>query len=208
MYIDLASTREAISFGLNLAESASKALQSGIGHALPYILLVLAVTATSYIQQKQVSGRNPQAQVNPQQQMLMKIMPLFFAFISFTLPSGIVVYFLVSNLFRVAQQAFITRTMYRDDDGIVSTTGKANDKSSTGSGKGEKPKGFFAQLKEIEPPNPGKAKREVQESKAKRASEESEDKPKAKANTGGQGAAPSRSAPSSANRSKSKKKRK
>jgi YidC/Oxa1 family membrane protein insertase len=61
----------------------------GLGHGLPYMLLVLAVTATSFIQQKQVSGRNTaRRRINPQQQMLMRIMPLFFAFISFTLPAA------------------------------------------------------------------------------------------------------------------------
>ena len=69
------------------------------------------------------------AQVNPQQQMLLKIMPLFFAFISLGLPAGIVVYFLVSNLFRIGQQAFITRTMYADG-GILATTATEVDSSS------------------------------------------------------------------------------
>ena len=44
----------------------------------------------------------------------MKIIPYFLPVISFTLPAGIVLYFLVSNLYRIGQQAFITRTMYRD----------------------------------------------------------------------------------------------
>jgi YidC/Oxa1 family membrane protein insertase len=172
---------------------------------------VLAVTATSYIQQKQVSGRNPQSQINPQQQMLMRIMPLFFAFISFTLPSGIVVYFLVSNLFRVGQQAFITRTLYRDDDGPVATTGRESDKSSKkSSAPADKPKGLFAQLKEIEPPNPGRAKREVAASKASGGSNAKGSKSTSTTTSKGSSSTsgPSRSAPSAANRSKSKKKRK
>lgn len=215
LYQDLNSTREMVSWGLNLADSASQALKDGVVSAMPYIILVLVVTATSYIQQKQVSGRTPQAQVNPQQQMLMRIMPLFFAFISFTLPAGIVVYFLVSNLFRVGQQALITRTMYRDDDGPLATTGRESDKSSTKKADPPaKPKGFFAQLKEIEPPNPAKAKREVQASKAKRTDDGSGDDSTAAAKgattttTKRPASAPSRSAPSNANRSKSKKKRK
>ena len=222
LYIDLSNSRVMESFGINLAESASRALGQGVVHALPFIVLVLAVTATSYIQQKQVSGRNPNAEVNPQQQMLMRIMPLFFAFISFTLPSGIVVYFLVSNLFRVGQQALITRTMYRDDDGVVNTTGRASDKSSTDDGPVAKPKGFFQQLKEIEPPNPNRAKREVQAAKASKATASSGAGAKGASAKGGNakgakasspgsassGAKPSRTAPSAANRSKSKKKRK
>lgn len=219
LYIDLSHTRVMESWGMNLAESAQKALREGFGHGLPYILLVLAVTATSYIQQKQVSGRNTQAQVNPQQQMLMRIMPLFFAFISFTLPAGIVVYFLVSNLFRVGQQALITRTMYRDTDGPVATTGRESDKSSTSSpAPAGASKGFFAQMKEIGLPNPAEAKRDVQASKAKTSgssggsgksgSGSSAAKDTTATSSTGSTSRPSREAPSAANRSKAKKKRK
>lgn len=217
LYIDLSNTRVMESFGINLAESAQKALREGYTSGLPYILLVLAVTATSFIQQKQVSGRNTGAQINPQQQMLMRIMPLFFAFISFTLPAGIVVYFLVSNLFRVAQQALITRTMYRDDDGPVPITGRESDKSSTkSSASAEKPKGLFAQMKEIGLPNPTEASRDAKANKASSAGS-SGAKSKTSGSSGSKSATttstkstagPSRAAPSAANRSKAKKKRK
>ncbi len=154
LYLDLHASSEMRSVGINLAESAQKAFSDGVVVAAPFIVLVLAVTATSYYQQRQIAGRNPAAAAaNPQQQMLMKILPLFFAFISLTLPAGIVVYFLVSNLFRIAQQAFITRTMYRDEHGPLATTGSEVDTTST-----EKPKGLIAQLKELSMPNPAQAK--------------------------------------------------
>ena len=130
LYQSLHSTREMSSWGLDLAESASSAVGKGIGHAAPFILLVLLVAATSYIQQKQVAGRTPQAQVNPQQQLLLKLMPAFFALISLTLPAGIVLYFLVSNLYRIGQQAFITRTMYHDG-GPLATTATETEPSPT-----------------------------------------------------------------------------
>jgi YidC/Oxa1 family membrane protein insertase len=207
------------SFGINLAESAQKALREGYSSGLPYILLVLAVTATSFIQQKQVSGRNTATPVNPQQQMLMRIMPLFFAFISFTLPAGIVVYFLVSNLFRVGQQALITRTMYRDSDAPVATTGRETAKSSIKTDESAaKSKGFFAQIKEIGLPNPAEAKRDVQTTKGAETSANGSAKTKSGASSSkSSGSAtsassstsgPSRAAPSAANRSKNKKKRK
>jgi YidC/Oxa1 family membrane protein insertase len=149
LYRDLSATNRMSSFGMDLAESAQKILSSeGFVHALPYIVLVLIVAATSYIQQKQVSGRqqaggapNP---MNQQQQMLLKIMPLFFVFISFTLPAGIVLYFVVSNLYRVGQQAFITRTMYADAGGkgaVIETT--ASEVKPAGPGG---IKGFLASL--------------------------------------------------------------
>ncbi len=226
LYQDLNSGSEMRSFGVNLAESAQKAFGDGFVKALPFIVMVLAVTATSFYQQKQISGRNTGAAVNPQQQMLMKIMPLFFAFISLTLPAGIVVYFLVSNLFRIGQQGFITRTMYRDNDGPLATTGKEVDTSSTGDAP--KPKGLIAQLREASLPNPAKAKEDFGKgattSAKKPASGAAKTKPKT---TGASGAksgsstttkkptapsraasGPSRSAPQGQNRSKTKKKRK
>ena len=214
LYTDLSNSREMRSFGINLAESAQKAFSSGIVKALPFLVLVLAVTATSYYQQRQIAGRNPAAAAaNPQQQMLMKIMPLFFAFISLTLPAGIVVYFLVSNLFRIAQQGFITRTMYRDTDGPLATTGKEVDTSSIA-----KPKGMLAQLKETGLPSPSRVREDFRAGKStttgstktgaakpsKAGRTTTTDKPAAPSR---QAAGPSRTAPQNANRSQKKKKR-
>jgi membrane protein insertase Oxa1/YidC/SpoIIIJ len=59
-----------------------------------------------------VQGRNTGAPINPQQQMLTRIMPFIFIPISFSLPAGVVVYFVVSSLVRVGQQALVTRLEY------------------------------------------------------------------------------------------------
>lgn len=211
LYEDLHATREMRSFGLDLAESATKAFGEGIAHAAPYLLLVLAVAGTSYYQQRQIAGRqknsandNPMSQ---QQQMLMKIMPIFFSFISLTLPAGIVVYFLVSNLFRIGQQGFITRTMYRDDDGPVSTTAKEK-------GPVEKPKSFMEQFREIAP-SPSRAKQDFNKDKTSETGSKggggtkTTTKQTATTKGSGGGQRPSRQAPANTkNRSKSKKKRK
>ena len=209
------------SFGINLAESATKAMTHGLGTAWPYFILVLAVAGTSFYQQRQIAGRNPQAQqANPQQAMLMKIMPLFFAVISLTLPAGIVVYFLVSNLFRIGQQALITKTMYADGDGAINASARETDTSSTAGGGGS----FLERLKEARP-DPARAKREIAESKAKRdaaskgtsGTAKGKGAPSATTTTKAKGTgsapsrsapAPSRTAPSAANRSNKKKKRK
>ena len=42
-------------------------------------------------------------------QMIGKVMPIFFGFISWTLPTGLVVYFLTGNIFRIGQQALIIK---------------------------------------------------------------------------------------------------
>jgi YidC/Oxa1 family membrane protein insertase len=116
LWQDLTATDQMLAFGMDLSQSAANQMRDSFVGALPYLILILAVTATSYIQQLQISARNKSGTpINPQQAMLLKILPAFFAFISLTLPAGIVVYFLVSNLYRIAQQAYITRAFYRQD---------------------------------------------------------------------------------------------
>ena len=214
LYADLTNTNEMSALGMNLADSAQRALSHGAATAAPYIILVMAVAGTSYYQQRQIAGRPGAQSVNPQQQMLLKVMPVFFAFISLTLPAGLVVYFLVSNLFRIGQQSFITRTMYKDHAGPIEASAREIDKSSTKSG------GLFAGLKDSLP-NPNRAREEVRASKSGGSTAVDNRKPK----PGGSGSAaakstnrstqtntraagPSRAAPSGPNRSRKKKKRK
>ena len=124
MYTNLSNTNTMQAFGMDLAESAKTALSQGVLHATPYLLLIVIVGITGFIQQRQIQGRNPNQQTNPQQQMIMKVMPIFLPVISFGLPAGLVLYFAVSNLYRVGQQWFISRSIY----------GTQVDSSSGGSG--------------------------------------------------------------------------
>ena len=216
LYQDLHQTNEMRSAGMNLAESAQQAIGDGFMTALPFFILVFGVTATSFIQQRQISRRGSGIS-NPQQEMLMKIMPLFFAFISLTLPAGLVVYFLVSNLFRIAQQAFITRTMYREEEGALEAKGREIDESST------PPKGFMAQIREAAGVDKKPPAGSGGSAKSKSGASTSKQKPKSKGGGGKATAtkdrpassskaparsAPSRAQPKSVNRSKNKKKRK
>ena len=54
-------------------------------------------------------GRNPDAEIPPQQKMLMRVMPAMFVVIAFVSPAALVVYFVTSNLYRIGMQAYITR---------------------------------------------------------------------------------------------------
>jgi YidC/Oxa1 family membrane protein insertase len=93
--------------------------------ALPYIALVAMIAFLSWYQQRQIMGRNPNAEVNPQQQMMMRIGPLLYVFFAFISPAAIGIYFLVSTLWRVGQQAFITRSLYSGEDSIGQQAQKA-----------------------------------------------------------------------------------
>lgn len=121
LYRALDRQTEMVSFGIDLSQSAVKKLGESFVSGIPYLVLILLVAGTSYYQQRQISARNTSAADTPmarQQQLLMKIFPIFFAVISLTLPAGLVVYFLVSNTFRVAQQAYITHSFYKGEESL------------------------------------------------------------------------------------------
>jgi hypothetical protein len=116
LYQDLSQATEMKSWGIDLSESASKALGESFGHALPYLVLIALVLVTGIIQQRQIQGRQARSgsttPINNQQQMIMKIMPFFLPVFSFGVPAALVVNYIVSNVWRIGQQAFITRTLY------------------------------------------------------------------------------------------------
>jgi YidC/Oxa1 family membrane protein insertase len=160
LYQDLYGSTEMRAFGMNLAESATKALQHSFVSVLPYLVLIIGVAATSVIQQRQISGRNPAAASNPQQQMLMKLGPIMITGISLVAPGGLVIYFFVSNLYRVGQQALISRTIYNTPEAkklLEQQHKQAEEKKKTGGGT--QPKGFLQRmLGDAAPPQIGKAK--------------------------------------------------
>ena len=96
----------------------------------PYLVLVLLVVLTALYQQKQITRKsdnpnNPQAK---QMQTIGKIMPLFFGFISWTLPAGLVVYFLTGNIFRIGQQSLIVKLEDKGGENDTRDEKKQNDK--------------------------------------------------------------------------------
>jgi YidC/Oxa1 family membrane protein insertase len=118
LYDSLDDKTEMLSFGVDLAESAQRALGIGFVHALPHVFLVVVVAITAYYQQKQIQGRNPNAEVPAQQKMLMRIFPAMFVFFAFVAPGGLVIYFVTSNLYRIGLQHYITRSLYRGEDSL------------------------------------------------------------------------------------------
>jgi YidC/Oxa1 family membrane protein insertase len=114
LYKSLLNKKQMLSVGLDLSEKAYRIIQQNVVRGLPYLALVIVVGLLSYYQQRQMTARQSSASVNPQQQMIMNLMPIFFGFISLTFASGLIIYFLVQNVFRIAQNAYITRKFYGD----------------------------------------------------------------------------------------------
>lgn len=116
LYQDLINSNEMLSWGIDLSQSASAVLTTSIPSAIPYLGMVIITGFLSWFQQKQIQGRMKTAEMNPQMQMITKVMPWFLPVFAFTMPAALVVYFIVSALFRVGQQAVITRRFYGDED--------------------------------------------------------------------------------------------
>jgi len=91
---------------LDLQLSAVDA-HNGILNAAPYFLLVGLVMLTGFLQTRQAQKRTPVA--NKQMGMVMRVLPVFFGLISLQFPAGLVLYFFVSNLWRLGQQELIFR---------------------------------------------------------------------------------------------------
>jgi YidC/Oxa1 family membrane protein insertase len=98
----------------------------GFLDAAPYFLLVALVMLTGFLQSRQAQKRTPVA--NKQMGLVMKVLPVFFGLISLNFPAGLVLYFFVSNLWRLGQQEVIFR---RHGSVLHGPGGKTVDAQST-----------------------------------------------------------------------------
>jgi len=115
MYQDLAGSTQMSSFGIDLSRSASSVMGEGVTTFLPYLLLIAVVAATSFYQQYQIRSRNPNADAAPGA-AVMKFLPLITVLFAWSFPAALVIYFVTSNLYRVGQQAYITKSLYGHEE--------------------------------------------------------------------------------------------
>ncbi len=71
----------------------------------PYFVLPIIMGITTVIQQK----LTPTTMTDPMQQKMMMLMPVVFTFIFLTMPSGVVLYWTVSNSLGIVQQLYVNQ---------------------------------------------------------------------------------------------------
>ena len=76
---------------------------------LTILLLTTTMSLTTYISQRQLMSKQA-AQVNPQQQMLLRIMPLMFFVFAVNVPLALIIYWVTTNFWSVGQQYMLLRT--------------------------------------------------------------------------------------------------
>lgn len=115
-----ASPRAMYFLGMNLnwsAREVSSKLAGNFVEWLPYYFLIALVIFTGWYQMRQTQARQLRqggAPANPQAQAILKIMPVFLGFLTFTLNSATTLYFVVSNAWRIGQQHFVLNKMYEE----------------------------------------------------------------------------------------------
>jgi hypothetical protein len=139
--------------GMDLAKRPSQ----GQGPELIGMYLLVALTVvTGYYQQRQMTARTPASAQNQQMQMMGKIFPLFFGFISLQVPAGVVLYFVVSNLWQIGQQAIIFRQQDAADAAAKAAGGGKGGGTAVGTKDG--PASKDAKVIEAKPAAPAPAK--------------------------------------------------
>ncbi|MBA2327842.1 MAG: membrane protein insertase YidC, partial [Actinobacteria bacterium] len=96
---------------MDLSVSALDA-QGALLTVAPYFVMVALVVLSGYLQSKQTQRTTPKGGANAQMQMIGKVLPIVFGVISLNFPAGLVVYFLISNLWRLGQQEVIFRKIH------------------------------------------------------------------------------------------------
>ncbi|HSK24351.1 MAG TPA: YidC/Oxa1 family membrane protein insertase [Egicoccus sp.] len=113
----------------------------------PGWLLIVLMSGTMFWSQKQMMARNAatQAADNPmaqQQKILLYVMPVFLAFISFNFPLGILLYWVTTNFWQVVQQWVILREVKHEvETGTLAEHPGGEAAAGDHKRKGNKPKG-------------------------------------------------------------------
>jgi YidC/Oxa1 family membrane protein insertase len=76
---------------------------------IPYVVLLVIMIGSTYYQQVQMQKASPPGAQSSQQQAIMRVMPLMFAFFGLSFPAALVLYWTTSNLFQIGQQTFLLR---------------------------------------------------------------------------------------------------
>jgi YidC/Oxa1 family membrane protein insertase len=137
-----------LSMDLSISPAKANTVTDGFLGTLPYFIMVALVIATGFYQARQTMARQaksgaPQTAMTAQMQIIGKVMPVAFGLISLNFASGLIVYFVTSNLWRIGQQQLVLNKMYDQAHSQPALSSNGDDKpkaspptSGTGSGKG------------------------------------------------------------------------
>jgi len=80
----------------------------GLNLATGNAVLAVIVGISMWVQQKMVTPTNQDPRMAQQSQMMLWMMPIIFTFFSLSFPSGLALYWVISNIFSIVVQYFVT----------------------------------------------------------------------------------------------------
>ena len=119
----------------------------GVPDKIPYFLLLIVMIGTTFYQQRQMQKASPPGASSSQQQAIMKFMPLMFGIFGFSFPAGLVLYWMVSNLFQIGQQAALLRAGHIGPDALDKRIAEQKARAASQADKPAK-KGFISGMME------------------------------------------------------------
>jgi YidC/Oxa1 family membrane protein insertase len=102
--------------GMDLSKSLWQVRTGSILSAIPYVISILLIIGTGWYQARQTMARQQNnanaSPVNSQMQFMTKVFPVVFGVLSLRFASGLVVYWVTSNLWRIGQQHLVLNKIY------------------------------------------------------------------------------------------------
>jgi YidC/Oxa1 family membrane protein insertase len=80
----------------------------GLNLAQPNFILAILVGVTMWVQQKMVTPVSTDPRQSQQSQLMLWMMPIMFTFFSLSFPSGLSMYWVISNIFSIVIQYYVT----------------------------------------------------------------------------------------------------
>jgi YidC/Oxa1 family membrane protein insertase len=113
---------------------------------IPYFVMLAFMIATTFYSSRQTQKATPASAQNSQTQIVTKVMPVMFGIFGFQVPAGLVLYWTVSNLFQIGQQAVMLRLGHI---GPAAMDRRIADAKAKASSKPDKPRsGFIGKMME------------------------------------------------------------
>jgi YidC/Oxa1 family membrane protein insertase len=148
LYQSLVGKNEMLAWGLDLARRPFEVIGESFGKGLVYALLVIALGALYFVQQKMVAARaSVSPTMSPTQQKIMQYLPVVFAvFLVFYL-TGLVIYYMAQAIFRIGLQYYITKRFYKGEHSLGQQAVRAGEQAREMTKKDGGGGGLFAQAK-------------------------------------------------------------
>jgi YidC/Oxa1 family membrane protein insertase len=113
---------------------------------IPYYGMLALMIGATYYTTRQTQKATPGSAQNPQAQIISKVMPAMIGVFGYAVPAGVVLYWTVSSLFQVGQQAVMLRLGHIGPEALERRLTEAKAKAAE---KGSKPRsGFMSQMME------------------------------------------------------------